>query len=98
MSRPEITSDRRRVAEIGDGPAQAAARAIAFGPFVADAESGRLLEAGRVIALAPKPFETLYYLAGQAGRVVPKRSESWGDRPGSGRGWWSDTALSLMAI
>jgi hypothetical protein len=45
MSRPEITSDRRRVAEIGDGPAQAAARAIAFGPFVADAESGRLLEA-----------------------------------------------------
>jgi DNA-binding winged helix-turn-helix (wHTH) protein/tetratricopeptide (TPR) repeat protein/TolB-like protein len=72
MSRSEVTSDRRRVAEIGDGPAQAAARAIAFGPFVADAESGRLLEAGRVIALAPKPFETLYYLAGQAGRVVPK--------------------------
>jgi DNA-binding winged helix-turn-helix (wHTH) protein/tetratricopeptide (TPR) repeat protein/TolB-like protein len=72
LRRSEITSDRRRVAEIGDAADAAAARAIAFGPFVADAESGRLLESGRVIALAPKPFETLYYLAGQAGRVVPK--------------------------
>ena len=73
LRRSEFTSDRRRVAEIGDGPAEAAAaRAIAFGPFVADAETGRLLESGRVIALAPKPFETLYYLAGQAGRVVPR--------------------------
>lgn len=72
LRRSEDTSDRRRVAEVGDGPAAAAARAIAFGPFVADAESGRLLESGRVIALAPKPFETLYYLAGQSGRVVPK--------------------------
>src|SRR5688572_1014961 len=72
LRRSEITSDRRRVAEIGDAADAAAARAIAFGPFVADAESGRLLESGRVIALAPKPFETLYYLAGQSGRVVPK--------------------------
>jgi DNA-binding winged helix-turn-helix (wHTH) protein/tetratricopeptide (TPR) repeat protein len=73
LRRSEITSDRRSVAEIGDGPSVASAlRAIAFGPFVADAETGRLLESGRVVALAPKPFETLYYLAGQAGRVVPK--------------------------
>jgi DNA-binding winged helix-turn-helix (wHTH) protein/tetratricopeptide (TPR) repeat protein/TolB-like protein len=75
MSRSEITSDRRRVAETfgGDGHADAvAARALAFGPYVADEETGRLLESGRVVALAPKPFETLYYLASQSGRVVPK--------------------------
>jgi hypothetical protein len=33
-----------------------------------------------------------------AGRVVPRRPESWRDRPGSGPGWWSGTTLSLMAI
>ena len=45
---------------------------LSFGPFVADPETGRLYEGDRVIPLAPKPFETLYYLASRPGRVVPK--------------------------
>ncbi|HEX6737579.1 MAG TPA: winged helix-turn-helix domain-containing protein, partial [Vicinamibacteria bacterium] len=35
-------------------------------------ESGRLLDGPRVVPLAPKPFETLLYLAQRPGRVVPK--------------------------
>ena len=37
-----------------------------------DPETGRLLEGERVVQLAPKPFETLLYLARHQGRVVPK--------------------------
>ena len=37
-----------------------------------DPESGRLTENERVVPLAPKPFETLRYLASHPGRVVPK--------------------------
>jgi DNA-binding winged helix-turn-helix (wHTH) protein/tetratricopeptide (TPR) repeat protein/TolB-like protein len=45
---------------------------LRFGPFVADPETGRLMEGERHIPLAPKPFETLYYLAFRAGRVIAK--------------------------
>src|SRR6267142_2167892 len=45
---------------------------LAFGPFIVDPETGRLTEGERVIPLAPKPFETLHYLAGRSGRVVSK--------------------------
>jgi DNA-binding winged helix-turn-helix (wHTH) protein/tetratricopeptide (TPR) repeat protein len=45
---------------------------LAFGPFVADPETGRLSEGGRIIPLAPKPFETLCYLAERSGRVISK--------------------------
>jgi DNA-binding winged helix-turn-helix (wHTH) protein/tetratricopeptide (TPR) repeat protein/TolB-like protein len=47
-------------------------RRLGFGPFVADPETGRLTEGGRVVPLAPKPFETLCYLAQRSGRVIPK--------------------------
>jgi adenylate cyclase len=60
----EVTTGRRKVDELG-------AR-LTFGPFVLEPESGRMLEAGRVVPLAPKPFETLLYLAQRPGRVVPK--------------------------
>ena len=60
----EVTTGRRKLDEHG-------AR-LAFGPFVLETESGRLLEAGRPVPLAPKPFETLLYLAQRPGRVVPK--------------------------
>src|SRR5438045_213235 len=45
---------------------------LSFGPFVVDPETGRLSEGERIIPLAPKPFETLHYLAGRSGRVVSK--------------------------
>jgi DNA-binding winged helix-turn-helix (wHTH) protein/tetratricopeptide (TPR) repeat protein len=45
---------------------------LVFGPFVLDPESGRLTENERVVPLAPKPFETLRYLASHPRRVVPK--------------------------
>jgi trehalose/maltose transport system substrate-binding protein len=45
---------------------------LGFGPFVADLETGRLTEGERVIPLAPKPFETLCYLAERSGRVISK--------------------------
>jgi DNA-binding winged helix-turn-helix (wHTH) protein/tetratricopeptide (TPR) repeat protein/TolB-like protein len=46
---------------------------LAFGPFVLDPETGTLSEGDRLIPLAPKPFDTLLYLARGAGRVVGKR-------------------------
>src|SRR6266850_7449118 len=45
---------------------------LAFGPFIADPETGRLTEGDRVIPLTPQPFETLYYLARRSGSVVSK--------------------------
>jgi DNA-binding winged helix-turn-helix (wHTH) protein/tetratricopeptide (TPR) repeat protein len=68
-------SDRRRFdeepttssAEAADPP-----RRLGFGSFVADPETGRLTEGTRVVPLAPKPFETLCYLARRSGRVIPK--------------------------
>jgi DNA-binding winged helix-turn-helix (wHTH) protein/tetratricopeptide (TPR) repeat protein/TolB-like protein len=47
-------------------------RPLAFGPFVADPESGRLFEGSRQVPLAPKPFETLLYLARRSGHVVSR--------------------------
>jgi DNA-binding winged helix-turn-helix (wHTH) protein/tetratricopeptide (TPR) repeat protein/TolB-like protein len=75
LRRFELTSDRRRVGELGvaEEPEPAPLLpALAFGPFIADGGTGRLLESGHVVSLAPKPFETLYYLASHPGRVVPK--------------------------
>jgi DNA-binding winged helix-turn-helix (wHTH) protein/tetratricopeptide (TPR) repeat protein/TolB-like protein len=45
---------------------------LAFGPFVLDPETGRILAEGRVVPLAPKPFETLRYLASRSGRTISK--------------------------
>lgn len=45
---------------------------LAFGPFVLEPETGRLFRDDHVVPLAPKPFETLLYLARRAGRVVSK--------------------------
>jgi DNA-binding winged helix-turn-helix (wHTH) protein/tetratricopeptide (TPR) repeat protein len=69
----EVTTGGRKLDELrattgGEGDA----RRLAFGPFVLEPESGRLLEGPRVVPLAPKPFETLLYLAQRPGRVVPK--------------------------
>ena len=75
LRRSEVTSDRRKVGELGaveETEAALGLPALAFGPFVAEADTGRLLESGHVVSLAPKPFETLYYLASHPGRVVPK--------------------------
>jgi DNA-binding winged helix-turn-helix (wHTH) protein/tetratricopeptide (TPR) repeat protein len=74
LRRPELTSDRRKVGELGTSEEHdpVALPALAFGPFVAEPDTGRLLESGRAVSLAPKPFETLYYLASHPGRVVPK--------------------------
>jgi DNA-binding winged helix-turn-helix (wHTH) protein/tetratricopeptide (TPR) repeat protein/TolB-like protein len=54
---------------------------LAFGPFIADPETGQLTEGGRLIPLTPLPFETLYYLARRSGHVVSKTElleELWG--------------------
>ncbi len=45
---------------------------LAFGPFVLEPETGRLYRGEQAIPLAPKPFETLLYLARRPGRVVSK--------------------------
>jgi DNA-binding winged helix-turn-helix (wHTH) protein/tetratricopeptide (TPR) repeat protein/TolB-like protein len=55
-----------------DAPEAEAAVRLAFGAFVADPETGRLMEGDRVVPLAPKPFDTLLYLARRPGRVIPK--------------------------
>ncbi len=73
--RPEVTNERRKFHEFGttspNGDSQGLDR-LAFGPFLLDPESGRLSEGERVIPLAPKPFETLLYLARRPGKVVSK--------------------------
>ncbi len=75
--RLEVTSGRRKFDELAPKPVTIEEPAdsrqpLAFGPFILDPEAGRLLEGGRVIPLAPKPFETLHYLAERRGRVIPK--------------------------
>ncbi len=73
--RPEVTSEPRKFDENVTGTHDSSAAPpprLTFGPFVLDPESGRLLEGDRVLPLAPKPFETLLYLAGRPGRVVSK--------------------------
>lgn len=73
--RPEVTNERRKFHEFGTtGPKDEAqdVEKLAFGPFLLDPETGRLSEGERVVPLAPKPFETLLYLARRPGKVVPK--------------------------
>jgi DNA-binding winged helix-turn-helix (wHTH) protein/tetratricopeptide (TPR) repeat protein len=74
--RAEVTNDRRKIDEnepsaVGREPVPPVRR-LSFGPFVLDPETGRLLEGERIVPLAPKPFETLHYLADRPGRVVSK--------------------------
>jgi DNA-binding winged helix-turn-helix (wHTH) protein/tetratricopeptide (TPR) repeat protein len=73
--RPEVLSERREfdeTATISVGPTPERLPRLAFGPFILDPETGRLLGGGRVVNLAPKPFGTLYHLAQRSGHVVPK--------------------------
>ncbi len=72
----QVTNIRRRFHEIEsterpEGPSERDLR-LSFGPFVLEADSGRLLEGDRQLPLAPKPFETLIYLAARPGKVVSK--------------------------
>src|SRR5688572_14659392 len=74
---PEVTSNRRRADEIEttgahELPPEGLLTRLAFGPFTLDPETGRLQAGERIIPLAPKPFETLLYLARRPGRVVSK--------------------------
>ncbi|MGE0455771.1 MAG: winged helix-turn-helix domain-containing protein [Vicinamibacteria bacterium] len=71
---PQVTNERRRFDEFASRPLdpQGASPPIEFGRFLLDPETGRLLEAGQVVPLPPKPFETLYFLASRHGRVVSK--------------------------
>lgn len=68
---PAATNGRRKVDEPGPVDAAPPPR-LAFGPFVLDPETGRLMEGDRILPLAPKPFDVLLYLARRPGRVVPK--------------------------
>jgi pimeloyl-ACP methyl ester carboxylesterase len=49
-----------------------AARILSFGEFRLDPVSGHLYRRNERVALAPKAFALLQFLAGQAGRLVPK--------------------------
>ena len=70
---PEVTNDRRQFpASAAESEGTPPPPRLVFGPFALDPESGRLMEDERVVPLAPKPFETLRYLASHPGRVVPK--------------------------
>jgi len=73
---PEVTNVRRRFHEIpaSDGLTDAPERSerLLFGPFSLEPATGRLIHGGRVVPLAPKPFETLLFLAERPGKVVSK--------------------------
>lgn len=73
---PEVTNVRRRFHEIAapEGLTDAPERPerLVFGPFALERDTGRLFEGERLIPLAPKPFETLLYLAERPGKVVSK--------------------------
>src|SRR5215472_11903092 len=71
LRRPEVTNDRRTSDEFGAVDGRIEPR-LSFGPFILDPETGRLFEGEHVVPLAPKPFETLHYLADRPGRVVSK--------------------------
>jgi DNA-binding winged helix-turn-helix (wHTH) protein/tetratricopeptide (TPR) repeat protein/TolB-like protein len=78
--RVEVTNSRRRTDEFETADALTGDEVLAsptrgrvrIGAFILDPETGRLYEGDRVLPLAPKPFETLLYLASRAGRVVSK--------------------------
>jgi DNA-binding winged helix-turn-helix (wHTH) protein/tetratricopeptide (TPR) repeat protein/TolB-like protein len=71
----EVTNERRKIHE-NETPAAPDAGGptskLRFGPFVLDPETGQLREGDRLIPLAPKPFETLCYLARRPGRAIVK--------------------------
>ncbi len=67
-SRP-VTNARRN----SDEPATIREGRLKFGDFVVDWREGVLYRQGQVVALAPKPFDTLAYLAAHPRRVVPKQ-------------------------
>ena len=48
-------------------------RILTFGEFRLDPTSGHLFRGTEVVALAPKAFTLLQFLAGQAGRLVSKQ-------------------------
>jgi DNA-binding winged helix-turn-helix (wHTH) protein/tetratricopeptide (TPR) repeat protein len=73
---PELATEPR-VGDASKGlpdPAEGSHRSprLGFGPFFVDPETGRLMDGDRHVPLAPKPFETLYYLAARSGRVISK--------------------------
>jgi DNA-binding winged helix-turn-helix (wHTH) protein/tetratricopeptide (TPR) repeat protein len=75
---------KRRPLAVALSPAEPRTRPprLAFGSFIADPETGRLIQGDRLIPLTPQPFETLYYLARCQGRVVTKTElmdELWRD-------------------
>lgn len=64
-------------------PDDAPPPALAFAPFVLDRAGGRLLQHGRPVELAPKPWAVLVYLAERPGRLVTKDElldAVWGHR------------------
>jgi len=72
----------RTVAATPEGP-EPAPEAWAFGPFRLDRAAGRLLKDGQPLALPPKPWAVLVYLAERPGRLVGKDElldAVWGHR------------------
>ncbi len=53
-------------------PPDPTAAPMCFGDFVLDAANARLLRAGQVVALPPRPFAVLVHLAQRPGELVPK--------------------------
>jgi len=65
-------------------------RQICFGPFVLDPLNARLLRAGSPVALTPKAFDVLHYLAARAERLVTKEELL--------RAVWNDVVVSEASI
>ena len=51
----------------------AMAEEIVFGPFRLDRRNARFMRDGQSIALTPKAFDVLAYLAGRANQLVTKK-------------------------
>src|SRR5205085_2226329 len=68
----EVLKDRGRHAETSLNPGAAAPARVRFDRFALDLRRGCLLAGEEEIALRPKTFEFLRYLAGHPGRLVSK--------------------------
>lgn len=68
----EIGTKTKPGAAGGDEPAPIPRRALHFADFDVDLERGELRVSGTVIALRPKSFALLVYLAGHPGRLLAK--------------------------